>query len=172
MTEPVARAMNETSAWRGRPLLGVVAILAAAAGAVVAGAEHWGGLEPCSLCWTQRGILALLMGVAVLGVLLWPRWGWGRWVLGGALAAVSGAGLAAAGRHLYVMWNPDVVDCGMRPEVMLQVLPWQEVLIELVTGNTDCAEAAVLFGIPLPVASFFGFTVLGAASLYAVLRLR
>lgn len=156
----------------GRCLLGLVAVLAATAGVIVAGAEHWGGLQPCSLCWTQRGILAVLMVVALLGVLFWPRGRGGRWLLGGALIIVTAAGLAAAGRHLYVMWNPEVVDCGMSPEVMLQMLPWREFLIELVTGNTDCAEAAVLFGIPLPVASFFGFTVLGAASVYAVFRLR
>ena len=152
--------------------MGLVAVVAAAAGGIVAGAEHWGGLEPCSLCWTQRGILAALMLVALLGVVFWPRRGWWRWSLGGALAAVTAGGLAAAGRHLYVMWNPEVVDCGMSPEVMLQMLPWREFLVELVTGNTDCAEAAALFGVPLPFASFFGFTVLGAASLYAVFRLR
>lgn len=156
----------------GRQLLGVVAALAAGAGLVVGAAEHLGGLQPCSLCWTQRGILALLMGVALVGTLAWPRGRVGRGLLGGALALVTAGGLAAAGRHLYVMANPEVVDCGMSPEVMLQMLPWHAFLIELVTGNTDCANVASLFGIPLPVASFVGFTVLGALSALALTRHR
>ncbi|MBK1734112.1 hypothetical protein CKO15_02205 [Halorhodospira abdelmalekii] len=155
---------------RSRRLLGGVALVAALAGAVVAAAEHWGGLVPCSLCWTQRGILALLMLIALLGFLLWPRRRWGLWVLLGALLTTALGGIAVATRHLYVMWNPDVVDCGMSPEVMLQLLPWREVLIELVTGNTDCAEAAALFGIPLPIASWIGFVTLGGVSVYAILR--
>ncbi|MBK1734707.1 hypothetical protein CKO15_05275 [Halorhodospira abdelmalekii] len=155
---------------RSRRLLGLVALLAAVAGAIVAAAEHWGGLVPCSLCWSQRGVLALLMIVALLGFLLWPQRPWGQWVLLGALASTALAGIVLATRHLYVMWNPDVVDCGMSPEVMLQILPWREVLIELVTGNTDCAEVAALFGVPLPVASWIGFATLGGVSVYAVIR--
>ncbi len=158
------------SQWHGRWILGGVALLGAAAGGVAAGAEYWGGLEPCTLCWTQRGILALLTAVALLGVLLWPRRRWGRWVLGSTLAATALAGLLAAGRHLYVMANPEQVDCGMSPEVMLRMLPWQEVLTELVTGSTNCAEAAALLGIPLPVASFATFTALALLSAYALTR--
>ncbi|MFP4129519.1 MAG: disulfide bond formation protein B [Halorhodospira sp.] len=158
--------------WSGRWLLGGVVLLGAAAGGITAGAEYWGGLEPCALCWTQRGILALLTVVALLGVLLWPRRRWGRWLLGGALAATVLAGVLAAGRHLYVMANPGQVDCGMSPEVMLQMLPWQEALLALVTGSTSCAEAAALLGVPLPVASLATFAALGVLSAYALTRPR
>ncbi len=163
-------ALPHLTSVQGRRLLGAVALAAAVAGAIVGAAEHWGGLEPCSLCWTQRGILALLMLVALAGFLLWPRRRWGRGMLAAALGATALGGLVVATRHVYVMWNPEVVDCGMSPEVMLQMMPWREVLIELVMGNTDCAEAAAVLGVPLPLASWIGFTALGGLGLFAVLR--
>lgn len=167
----VGREVTVQSCWgRGRQALGGGVLLGLSASVVAVGAEYWGGLEPCVLCWAQRGALGLLTLVALLGVVLWPRSRAGRGGLASALAVATAGGVALAGRHLYVMANPEVVDCGMSPEVMLQMLPWQEVLLELVTGNTDCAEAAALLGVPLPVASFLTFLVLGALSTYALTR--
>mgnify|MGYP000182062909 CR=1 FL=1 len=151
---------------------GLAVALAAAvgAGAVVAWAEHWAGMEPCSLCWTQRLFMGLFAVAALAGFVAWPKGRAGKTLLGVPLLGTALAGAAVAVRHLYVIWNPEVAECGMSPEVMVQILPWHKLLLELITGNTDCAEASHLLGVPLPLWSLFGFLALAALSAYALIR--
>ena len=154
----------------GRRGLAVALVAAVGAGAVVAWAEHWAGMQPCSLCWTQRIFMGLFAVTALAGLIAWPKGRVGKTLLGAPLLGTALAGAAVAMRHLYVIWNPEVAECGMSPEVMMQMLPWQELLLELITGNSDCAEASHLLGVPLPLWSLFGFLALAALSAYALIR--
>lgn len=155
---------------RNRELLGLAAGSAALALTIVMAIEYLGITQPCTLCWTQRLIMGFFTLIASLGIILWPRRRIARLTLGVTLVGVACLGAGVAIRHIYVMWNPQVVECGMSPDMMLKMMPLHEALIEFISGHTDCAEAGSLLGIPLPVWSLSGFIGLGGLAAYALLR--
>ena len=148
--------------------------LAAAGGllalGIVAAIEYLGIMQPCALCWTQRLIMALFTLILIIGLVLWPQGKVGKFTLAAATMATACAGAGVALRHLYVIWNPHVVECGMSPEMMLSMLPLHEIVVAFVTGSSDCTQADPLLGIPLPLWSLASFIGLGALAGYALLR--
>lgn len=114
--------------------------------------------------------MGLFAALALLGVVVWPKGGWGKLLLGVPLVGIALSGAAVAARHLYVVFNPEVVECGMSPELMVRMLPWQELILEFVTGHSDCARAGELLGVTLPLWSLFGFLALAGLSAYALLK--
>lgn len=153
-----------------RQVLGLAASGAIIALATVSAIEYLGYLQPCALCWTQRLIMGLFAAIALTALALWPQGRKGRLALGWGCLVIACSGAGVAIRHLYVMWNPDTVECGMSPDMLLRVLPLHEVLIEFVTGHSDCAHPGGLLGIPLPLWSLVGFVGLGSLAGYALLR--
>ncbi|ABI58199.1 disulfide bond formation protein B [Alkalilimnicola ehrlichii MLHE-1] len=135
------------------------------------GLEYLADMPPCPLCWVQRGVFGLMSLVALVGLVYFPR-GWGRWPLAGALGLSALTGVIIALRHLYIQANPDAVSCGMSPEVLAQFLPWWEVLLEILSGTTDCTQVDAVLGVPLPGWTLVGYLALGALGLYAVLARR
>ncbi|MCG5547441.1 disulfide bond formation protein B [Halorhodospira halochloris] len=153
-----------------RQALGLATAGAVIALVIVSAIEHLGILQPCALCWTQRLIMGLFALVAITGLVLWPQSKLGRYACGGAAVLVASAGAGVAIRHLYVVGNPDVVECGMSPDMMLSMLPLNEIVVEFVTGHSDCAQAGSLLWVPLPLWSLLAFTLFGALAGYALLK--
>ena len=110
------------------------------------------GLEPCPLCWLQRfGFMGAGL-VSLLAFLHGPR-GFGNRVYGLLLIVAAGAGLAVAGRQLWLQSLPadQVPACGPSVDYMLEVLPWFEVLQTALKGTGDCAEVVWRFlGLSIP----------------------
>lgn len=125
--------------------------------------EYVMGLEPCPLCWLQRfGFMAAGL-VSLLAVLHNPK-GIGIRVYGLLLSLASAAGLAVAGRQLWLQSLPEdqVPACGPSVDYMLEVLPLMEVLSTALRGTGDCAEVVWRFlGLSIPgwTAVFFGLLV-------------
>ncbi|MBS8241887.1 disulfide bond formation protein B [Marinobacter lipolyticus] len=131
--------------------------------------EHVMGLEPCPLCWLQRfGFMGAGL-VSLLAVLHNPR-GFGIRVYGLLMALTAGAGLAVAGRQLWLQSLPEdqVPACGPSVDYMLDVLPLTEVLTTALRGTGDCAEVVWRFlGLSIPgwTAVFFSLVVITGLAL-------
>lgn len=127
------------------------------------------GLQPCHLCWIQRG---LFMALAVISLIAWMchRWmnSFIRLSLAGLLAVCALTGLGVAVRHLYIKLNPHTVSCGMDVQTLLDFLPLFEALQEMLLGSADCAQSAPFLGLPLPSWTFSGYLVLGLLGLYGL----
>jgi len=125
--------------------------------------EHVMGLEPCPLCWLQRfGFMAAGI-VSLLAALHGPH-GFGARVYGLLLSVSAGAGLAMAGRQLWLQSLPadQVPACGPSVDYLLDVLPLFEVLTTALKGTGDCAEVVWRFlGLSIPgwTAVFFSLLV-------------
>lgn len=125
--------------------------------------EHAMGLEPCPLCWLQRFAFMAVGAVALLAALHNPS-GWGGRVYGFLLALFSGAGLALAGRQLWLQSLPadQVPACGPSVDYLLDVLPLLEVISTAIQGTGDCAK--VLW-------SFLGLSIAGWTAIFFTLIL-
>ncbi|MFL1466594.1 disulfide bond formation protein B [Marinobacter sp. DUT-3] len=126
--------------------------------------EHVMGLEPCPLCWLQRFGFMGAGVVSLLAILHNPK-GLGVRLYGLLLAVTSGAGLAVAGRQLWLQSLPadQVPACGPSVDYMLDVLPLTEVLTTALRGTGDCAEVTWRFlGLSIPgwTAVFFSLLVI------------
>ena len=126
--------------------------------------EHVMGLEPCPLCWLQRfGFMAAGL-VSLLAALHGPG-SVGIRIYGFLLVVGSGAGLAMAGRQLWLQNLPadQVPSCGPSVDYMLEVLPWMDVLTTALKGTGDCAEVTWRFlGLSIPgwTAVFFSLVII------------
>lgn len=153
-------------------LLGSVFILTAAVAY-----EKITGLLPCPLCWLQRGVFVSffvlsLVALALNATGLLNRLAPMRWLLMLAFALVAVTGVGIALRHLYIKLNPSSVGCGLDVETLLDFFPLLEALNQMLIGTSDCAQAANLMALPLPVWSLLGYLVLASLAFYSLLRPR
>ncbi|TGN38060.1 disulfide bond formation protein B [Marinobacter confluentis] len=134
--------------------------------------EHVMGLEPCPLCWLQRfgfmaaGIVSLLAALHGPGAV-------GTRIYGFLMVVGAGAGLAVAGRQLWLQSLPadQVPACGPSVDYMLDVLPWMEVLTTALRGTGDCAEVTWRFlGLSIPGWTAVFFTLVIVIGLILMLR--
>lgn len=130
--------------------------------------EQLTGKMPCPLCWLQRGVFIALACWAVISLMLKRFW-LGRWValLGYVSLAFIGVGIAA--RHLYIKLNPASASCGLDVETLLSFFPLFEALKQILIGSADCAQAADLLFLPLPVYSLVGYLLVAGLASYNLL---
>lgn len=119
--------------------------------------QHVMGLEPCPLCIFQRVVVIVLGGVFLLATLHGPGIS-GRKIYGALLSLITLTGIGLAGRHLWLQYAPhEELACGPGLEYMLQIMPLQEVLADVLKGTGECAEIAWTFlGVSIP-----GWTLVG-----------
>ena len=68
------------------------------------------------------------------------------------LTAASSAGIAIALRHLWLQYGPhEELGCGPGLDYMLDTMPLQDVIQDVLKGTGDCGEIVwSLFGISIP----------------------
>jgi disulfide bond formation protein DsbB len=121
--------------------------------------QHFRNFEPCNLCIFQR---VAMIGAAVFflaGAIHGPR-GAGQWAWSGLAAFASLIGAAIAGRHVYVQGLPpeQVPACGGTLDFLFDMMPWQEVVKNVLRGDTDCAKIdASWLGLSLPAWTMLAF---------------
>ncbi|HZP11392.1 MAG TPA: disulfide bond formation protein B [Nevskiaceae bacterium] len=131
--------------------------------------QHYRHLEPCNMCIFQR---VAMMGAGVFfagGAIFGPRGGM-RWFWSGfaTVAALIGVGLAA--RHVQIQHLPpdQVPACGGSLDYLFDVLPWKEVVENVLRGDTDCAKInAAWLGLSLPawtMITFIGLALFAIAT--------
>ncbi len=103
--------------------------------------QYVNGLEPCPLCMTQRFFYCLMGVLALLAWLQHPKV-WGNRVYAGLISLSGVGGIASAGRQVWLQHLPaeQVPACGPSLSYMFDVLPWQQTLQALLTGDGNCAE--------------------------------
>ncbi len=138
-------------------------------------AQYVGNLEPCPLCIFQRYAMVALGIVFLFGALFGPTSSGGRraWSLLALLVAL--AGIAVAGRHLWIQSLPpdQVPVCGPPLPYMLKIMSFSKVLVNVFTGSGECAQINWRFlGLAMPAWVLISFVVLAAWALYAGFRRR
>ncbi|ANF58900.1 disulfide bond formation protein B [Halotalea alkalilenta] len=154
---------------RGWCLLGVLICILMMAVALLL--EHLWGLEPCPLCIFQRIAVIATFLVLLPGIFHNPKGKAGA-VYGVGALITSGAGIALAGRHLWLQsLPPDAVpSCGPGLDYMLEVLPFWGVISQVLSGSGECAEIhGIWLGITLPGWTMMGFAVLALISIALIL---
>ncbi|MEO7477743.1 MAG: disulfide bond formation protein B [Lysobacteraceae bacterium] len=132
-------------------------------------------LEPCPLCIFQRVATTVLGIVFLLGALSGPKSVGGQrsW---GALALLAAlAGIAVAGRHLWIQSLPadQVPACGPPLAYMRQVMGFSKMLVKVFTGSGECAQISWRFlGLAMPAWVLICFVLLAIWALYAGFRRR
>ena len=148
-------------------VLSVVAMLVA----VLFMQQHL-GLAPCPLCITQR-VFVILLGLFALVAAIHNPLAWGRRVYAFLCLASAVAGGAVAGRHVWLQNLPEELApaCGPSLEYMLDTLPLSETFALVMMGDGNCAETMwTLLGFSIPEQTLALFVVLGALSLFQLLR--
>lgn len=122
-------------------------------------------LEPCPMCWFQRGALLLMALVFLVGAIVnTEKRGAKR--LAFATALTGGLGIFLAARHLYIQSLPadQLPSCGMGITYMLDSLPFLEVFGRALKGSVECNKIDLILGLPIPAWTliFFVLAVIAA----------
>jgi len=134
-------------------------------------AEHVLHMEPCPLCIFQR-IGFMVMAVFFLLGAIFPRKRGARWVFTSGAIVGGLAGLAVAGRHLWLQTLPpdEIPSCGPNLGYMMNTFPFHKVLQMVFTGSGECAKVEPILGLPMPAWTTFWYLVLIVLILVATLR--
>lgn len=130
------------------------------------------GLAPCPLCITQRAFVILTGLFALIAAIHNPQF-WGRRVYAGLCLLATIGGGAVAARHVWLQQLPEGLApaCGPSLSYMLETLPLAETFAVVMMGDGNCAETVWTFmGLSIPQQTLGLFLVLGALSLYQLLR--
>ena len=109
-------------------------------------------LAPCPLCMVSRVLLVLMAATSLIAAIHNPD-GFMLWLYSGLSLIFAAAGIAVAGRHIWLQGLPadKVPECGPDLAYMLDACPLQEVLKRLFQGSGQCAEVSwTLLGLTLP----------------------
>lgn len=134
--------------------------------------QHGLGLEPCPLCYVQRGEVMLFGLVALLGTLHNPR-NLGRRLYAALMVLVAGMGIATAGRQIWLQHLPkdQLPECLPPLEFMLEAFPLKDVLMKMLYGSSDCAERGwTLLGLNIAEMSMISFCLMLCWSLWLLVR--
>lgn len=121
------------------------------------------GLNPCPLCIFQRlafaasGMVLLVAGVHAPGGRL------GRGVYAALAFLPTSVGLGIATRHVWLTHLPadQVPACGPPLDFMIDALPLQNVIRQVLSGSGECAKVDwSLLGLSMPTWSLLTFVML------------
>lgn len=134
--------------------------------------QHVLGQEPCPLCYVQRAEVMLFGAIALLATLHNPKVV-GRRIYAGLLLLVAAAGIATAGRQIWLQHLPkeQLPDCLPPLEFMLEAFPLKDVIVKMLYGSSDCAERGwSLFGLNIAEMIMISFVLMLLWSLWLLLR--
>ena len=135
--------------------------------------QLYGGLEPCPLCIFQRVAFAALGCVFLVGGLHGPQRSGVRRAYGVVALVAAGAGIAIAGRHVWLQSLPSeqVPTCGPGLDYMLDAMPIAGVIRKVLTGSGECANVDWAFmGLSMPVWALVWFVGLAGWAAFAAFR--
>jgi disulfide bond formation protein DsbB len=153
-------------AWLSRRPVNGLGVLICSAGLLFAYyGQFYLGLAPCPLCILQR--LALFaIGLALLVAMLHHPQDWGARAYGALIGLLAAMGTGIAARHVWLQHLPpeEAPRCGPGLDYMLETLPLNETLREVLTGSGECAEVDwTLLGFSMPEWTLVLFIGLGVA---------
>lgn len=161
------------ASFRQQFLLGFLACAALIAYALYA--QYGLGYEPCPLCTFQRVAVIALGIVFLAGGLAAPERARGRAAWGVLALVPAVAGIAIAGRHVWMQNLPpdQVPACGPPLEFLRETLPLVDVIKKVLTGSGQCATIDwTLLGLSMPAWVLIAFVALAAWAAIAAFRRR
>ena len=134
------------------------------------GVKH---LLPCPMCVAQRIAYAAIGLTALVAAVHGPGLT-GRRAYAGLMGLFALAGLASAGRQVWLTYYPESFDCGISPEeAFLNALPLAKWWPRMFEAEGDCAQVAWKFlSLSIPEWSAVAFTGFLLFSLALMLRRR
>ena len=159
------------ASFRIRFLLGFLACCGLMAYALYA--EHVLRLQPCPLCIFQRIAVMALGLMFLLGAVVGPKRRGGRAFFGVLALVPALAGVAIAGRHVWIQHLPpdQVPSCGPPLSFLRETLPFMDVVRKVLTGDGQCARIDWTFlGQSMPVWTLICFVVLAIWIAFAAFR--
>lgn len=148
-----------------------VAIFLACAGGLAFGLylQEYRSLLACPMCVAQR-IAYFAVGITALVAAIHDPGRAGRFVYSGLAGTFALAGLVVALRQVWLIYHPQLADCGISPEeAFLNALPLAKWWPAMFVANGDCARVTWTFlGFSIPELSAALFAgLLGLAVLAA-----
>ena len=125
-------------------------------------------LEPCNLCVLQR-VAMIALGIVALAAALHHPGRIGARVYGFLTLVTAGAGVAVAGRHVWLQNLPpdQVPECGPGIGYLMDTLPFWEMLSKVFAGSGDCATVVWNFlGLSMPAWVLVWFVGLGVVGVW------
>ncbi len=134
--------------------------------------QYVDGLIPCPLCVFQR-FAVIGTGLVFLAAAIHDPRRLGKRIYAAMIAVVAGAGIAVAGRHLWLQSLPadQVPSCGPGLEYILDAFPLTQALSMIFEGSGECAVVDWTFaGLSMPAWVLIALLFLGAAGVWNTLR--
>ncbi|MFM2111926.1 MAG: hypothetical protein RLZZ271_586 [Pseudomonadota bacterium] len=158
--------------WSQRQLLVLFSVSCAALLAFGLYLQHVVGLDPCPMCIVQRYVMVLIVLWAAIWAAIPKLWASTIGLVGCALLAIGGAGVAA--RQSWMQWYPPQVQtCGLDFYDMVETLPMKRALPMIFRGGGDCTKVDWTFlGGSIANWSFLAFSVIVLASVSWLWRSR
>lgn len=131
-------------------------------------------LEPCPLCIFQRIAVMSAGAVALVAALHNPSQT-GRRIYAVLNLLATGAGMAIAGRHIWLQHLPadQVPECGPGLNYWLDNFPISDVVQKVFRGSGECAVVDWTFlGLSIPEMTFMLFSFMSAVLFWQLLRKR
>lgn len=133
--------------------------------------EYYQGFIPCVLCWVQRGLFALIGFIALIATIHNPS-GIGRRIYTGLTLIVSLLGLLAAGRQIWLKFNPGYSGC--LPTTIEDIFTDNalfQAIFKSFQGTPDCGLfQGAFFGIEIAYWGLILFTGFTITLLYQLIR--
>ncbi len=130
------------------------------------------GLAACPLCIIDRWLVGLAAVLFALAATHNPS-RIGQRIYAGLNMLVCAAGMAVAGRHIWLQSVPpeDVPDCTPGLDYLMEALPLQKVFAVLMNSAGECAEVVWTFlGLSIPQQTLLLFIALFLVSLIVVVK--
>lgn len=140
--------------------------------AVVLFFQHGMGMEPCPLCVLQR-ICLISAGVVALLAMIHNPTAWGRRIYAVLAMIPTAAGIAIAGRHVWLQNLPEdqVPECGPGYDFIMEAFPFLDAMKIIFRGSGECAETDWQFlGLSMPGWALVIFAGMLLVQLYLLIR--
>ena len=135
-------------------------------------AEYKLMLMPCPLCVFQR-MAVIAMGIIFLAVALHDPRTLGRRIYAALMFVAAAAGIAVAGRHVWLQSLPEdqVPACGPGFDYIMDSFPFLDALRVIFQGSGECATVDWQFlGLTMPAWVLIAIVVLGIGGIWNNLR--
>ena len=123
--------------------------------------QHYRYMEPCWLCYLQRGGVLLTGIVCFFAAVQNPKF-LGLRVYAALVTLTAGGGAAVAIRHLYIQSLPieEVQNCGQTVTMLLEEMPYFTALLKMLEGSAECWGQEPVMGLPLPAWTLLFFSAM------------
>lgn len=114
--------------------------------------EHVFLLEPCPLCWVQRGVVVMLALLFFFHAFFYQT---SLQNLFASVTIILGSvlGVVVAARHVWLQHLPEglIPECMPSVEYLLRTLPVFDVVTKIFKGSAECSEVSwTFFGLSIP----------------------